>query len=215
MPHRRQRLLVAISLSLCLLQAHAQSPADSATPASAQARHALQWVLERDDHGRRPFAIVDKRSARIHVYAASGSPLGSSPVLLGLTPGDQGLSAPLGGRDPQSLTPAERTTPAGRFETLPGRNLKGEAIVWLDYAAALAIHRLRPAPAHERREDRMRSSRPEDHRISLGCVFVPVAFYEQIVAPTLGRAPAVVYILPETHSAATPFRPGETAADTL
>ena len=215
MPHQRQRLLVALCLSVCLLQAHAQSPADTAGPASAQARHALQWVLEHDDHGRRPFAIVDKQSARIHVYAASGSPLGSSPVLLGLTPGDQGLSAPLGGRDPQSLPPTERTTPAGRFETQPGRNLKGEAIVWLDYAAALAIHRLRPAPAHERREQRMHSARPEDHRISLGCVVVPVAFYEQVVAPTLGRAPAVVYILPETRSAATPFGPGEAAADAL
>jgi hypothetical protein len=204
MPYRRQHLLVAISLALCLLQARAQT-SDDAAPLSAQARDALTWVLEHEDHQRRPFAIVDKRYARIHVYAGSGVALGSAPVLLGLTPGDQGLSAPLDGRDPQSLALAERTTPAGRFATQPGRNLKGEAIVWLDYAAALAIHRLRPAPAHERREQRMQSARVEDRRISLGCVVVPVAFYEQVVGPALGHVPAVVYILPEAEASTPAF----------
>jgi hypothetical protein len=208
MPLRRQFLLVAFSLTLCLARAHAQ-PATADAPASADVRDALQWVLEHDDHQRRPFAIVDKKSARIHVYAGTGTPIGSTPVLLGVTPGDHGLSAPLGGRDPQSLPAAERTTPAGRFETQPGRNLKGEAIVWLDYAAALAIHRLRPAAAREQREQRIQSMRPDDHRISLGCVVVPVAFYEQVVAPTLGSRPAVVYILPEMGPVATLFARSE------
>lgn len=211
MPHRRQRLLVAISLAVCLLQARAQTSGDAAR-LSAQARDALTWVLELGDHEGRPFAIVDKRSARIHVYTGTGVALGSAPVLLGLTPGDQGLSAPLGGRDPQSLAFAERTTPAGRFATQPGRNLKGEAIVWLDYAAALAIHRLRPTPAHERREQRMQSARVEDRRISLGCVVVPVAFYEQVVGPTLGHVPAVVYILPEADASTPLFARAAAAA---
>jgi len=206
MPFRRQRPLVALSLLLCLAFARAQAPADvDGAGASHDARDALQWVLERGDHGQRPFAIVDKKAARIHVYAASGSPLGDAPVLLGQTPGDDGLAAPLGSRDPRSLTVAERTTPAGRFEAQPGRNLQGEAIVWLDYGAALAIHRLRPAPAAQRREQRMRSTRADDHRISLGCVVVPVAFYEQVVAPTLGSQPAVVYILPESRAVASLF----------
>jgi hypothetical protein len=208
MPVRHQRLLVAISLVLCAALARAQSPA----VASADAQVALQWVLDIDDHQGRPFAIVDKKAARIHVYAASGAPLGTSPVLLGSAPGDQGLAAPLQGRDPRSLTPAERTTPAGRFETQPGRNLQGEAIVWLDYGAALAIHRLRPAPARERREQRLVSPSPEDHRISLGCVVVPVAFYEQVIAPTLGRERAVVYVLPESRSVASIFAVDEAAA---
>jgi hypothetical protein len=205
MPSRRQRPLVAISLVLCLAAAGAGASADVPAGPSADARLALQWVLERDDHRQRPFAIVDKKAARIHVYAASGAPLGDAPVLLGATPGDSGLDAPLGTRDPRRLTAAERTTPAGRFEAQPGRNLQGEAIVWLDYGAALAIHRLRPAPAHQQRELRMRSARVDDHRISLGCVVVPVAFYEQVVAPTLGRQPAVVYILPESRSVTSMF----------
>ena len=32
----------------------------------------------------------------------------------------------------------------GRFASAPGRNDKGEAIVWVDYDASFAIHRLRP-----------------------------------------------------------------------
>ena len=31
----------------------------------------------------------------------------------------------------------------------------------------------------------------------IGCVVVPVAFYEQVVAPVLGHQRAVVYVLPE------------------
>lgn len=216
MPVRRQRLLVAISFALhfawCAALAQAQPPIESHAPASADAEVALRWVLDVEDHQGRPFAIVDKKAARIHVFAASGAPLGTAPVLLGSAPGDQGLAAPLQGRDPRSLTSAERTTPAGRFETQPGRNLQGEAIVWLDYGAALAIHRLRPAPAHERREQRLASPVPEDHRISLGCVVVPVAFYEQVIAPTLGRERAIVYILPESRSVASIFADDEAAA---
>jgi len=82
---------------------------------------------------------------------------------------------------------------------LPGRNDKGEDIVWIDYAASLAIHRLRPAAASERRPARLASPRTDDNRISAGCIIVPVAFYEAVVARTLGRGPSTVYVLPETR----------------
>jgi hypothetical protein len=45
----------------------------------------------------------------------------------------------------------------------------------------------------------MASASPEDNRISLGCVVVPVAFYENTVSPLLGKSRSVVYILPETR----------------
>jgi hypothetical protein len=134
----------------------------------------MRWVLQRADPRGRPFAIVDKKSARIHVFEAKGARIGESPVLLGLALGDRDPTRPLGGRSPASLAPAERTTPAGRFDSEPGINDKGEAIVWIDYDAALAIHRLRPAPAHERRPQRLASPEPAKHRISHGCVVVPV-----------------------------------------
>lgn len=181
---------------------HATPPETSAAPQrvadglSADASHLVTWVRDTAENQGRPFAVVDKREARIHVFDASGRPAGDSAVLLGQTPGDLGFD--LADRHPYSLPPIERTTPAGRFVSRPGHNDKGEAVVWFDYAAALAIHRLRPAPPAQRRAQRLDSPTPDDNRISLGCVIVPEAFYDAVVAPLLGRQRGVVYVLPES-----------------
>ena len=137
-------------------------------------------------------------TTRVYVFDAAGRLSGASNALLGLTPGDTAV-ADIAQRRPASLMPHERSTPAGRFESQPGHNDKGEAIVWVDYAASLAIHRLRPAAASERRAERLASATPDDNRISLGCIVVPVAFYEAVVEPSLGRQRGVVYVLPETR----------------
>lgn len=149
----------------------------------------------------RPFAVVDKQAATLAVYAADGRLLGSASALLGLTPGD--AQAPGSrGKAPEALSLQERTTPAGRFEAQPGHNIHGERIVWIDYEASLAIHRLRPAPAHERRPQRLASANPREHRITLGCVVVDPAFFDGVVLPSLGSgAGGLVYILPERGSA--------------
>ena len=191
----RIRLLLAACGWLCTAACQA-APDFAAERVSADAHYAATWVLAGEDHQGRPFAVVDKRDARIYVFAADGRLVGASAVLLGVAPGDFSVGA---GRAPSSLSLAERTTPAGRFAARPGRNDKGEDIVWIDYAASLAIHRLRPAPAHERRPARLASPTPEDNRISAGCVVVSVAFYENVVAPTLGAGRSVVYVLPESH----------------
>jgi hypothetical protein len=169
-------------------------------PLAADAQRAVRWVMRQADHRGRPFAIVDKKQARIHVFEPSGTLVGASVVLIGLTPGDRDAVANLGDRGIASLSPAERTTPAGRFDSEPGHNDKGEAIVWFDYDAALAIHRLRPAPAQERRPQRLASADPAERRITYGCVVVPLAFFEDVIAPTLGRRRGVVYVLPEQGS---------------
>lgn len=167
-------------------------------PVSDDARYAADWVLAGADHQGRPFAVVDKRDARLYVFRSDGRLVGATAALLGLAAGD--FSAPgIAYRSPASLGPAERTTPAGRFVSQPGHNDKGEDIVWVDYDASLAIHRLRPAPAHERRAERLASPASDDNRISFGCIVVPVVFYESVVAPTLGRHRGVVYVLPETR----------------
>jgi len=101
---------------------------------------------------------------------------------------------------PSRIPVADRTTPAGRFASEPGRNLAGEDVVWVDYDAGIAIHRLRPAAAHQARPERMASAGADDNRISAGCVVVPVAFYEEKVKPVLGRQRGVVYVLPEMRS---------------
>ena len=167
--------------------------------ASDDTKQALQWVLQTADNRSLPFAVVDKKTARIFVFEADGQLRGASPALLGLSPGDGGLVS-LVNRPLSSLTAAERTTPAGRFASEPGHNLTGEAIVWIDYAAQLAIHRLRPADPRERRAERLASAAADDNRITLGCVVVPVGFYESVVAPSLGKSRGVVYVLPETEN---------------
>ena len=171
--------------------------------ASPDARQVAQWALAGDAAGQ-PFAVVDKTGAMVFVFAAGGRLAGASPVLLGLAPGDDGIAG-VGSRPLGAIAPHERITPAGRFATEPGRNLTGEPVVWFDYDEGLAIHRLRPAPAGEKRAARLASPTPDDNRISLGCVIVPVAFFENVVMPVLGQRRGVVYVLPETTSAAERF----------
>jgi hypothetical protein len=171
---------------------------DPLSSASEDTRHTLKWVLESGDNRKMPFAIVDKKAAQIWVLQGDGQLRGASPVLLGLTPGDAGVPG-MAQRPVSSLSVQERTTPAGRFAAAPGHNLQGEAIVWFDYAAKLAIHRLRPAPALERRPERLASATPDDNRISLGCVVVPADFYDAVIDPVLGKRYGVVYVLPESQ----------------
>ena len=199
MSRRAPALLAAAAVSLCLQSpfGHAE-PLDAGLRLSNDARYAANRVIAVGEHQGRPFAIVDKREARLYMFEASGRLAGDSAVLIGETVGDT-EPASLAARAPASLGPGERTTPAGRFASVPGHNDKGEAVVWFDHAAGLAIHRLRPAPAQQRREARLESPEPDDNRISLGCIVVPVVFYDAVVAPRLGRQPGVVYVLPETQ----------------
>jgi len=168
---------------------------------SADARYVAQLATAGADAAGRPFLIVDKKAARLFVFAAGGKLLAATPVLLGAHPGDH--SVPGVGDRAQTgvLAPEDRTTPAGRFVSQPGRNLEGEHVIWIDYGAALAIHRLRPGRAHQVRAARLEGSAAQDRRVSLGCIVVPVAFYLQVIEPLLGQRQGVVYVLPETQSA--------------
>lgn len=171
---------------------------------SGEAREVLDWVRASGDNAELPFALVDKRSAVVHVFDAGGAWQGSSAVLLGLAHGDHSVPG-IGERPMAQIAPHERTTPAGRFVSEPGQNLQGEDIVWLDYDDAVSMHRVRPTKASERRLQRLASATVSDNRISYGCINVPVAFYERLVAPTFGQHAGVVYVLPETQPAAAFF----------
>jgi hypothetical protein len=178
-------------LVLCLL-----APAAHAAAADAGANLARAVVASRD-HGRRPFAVVDKQTATLSVYRADGRLVGKSAALIGAAVGDR--SAPGVGERTQTgrLRPGDRTTAAGRFVSEPGRNLGGEPVVWIDYDNALAIHRLRAGPTHTLRAQRLASADAGKRRVSAGCVVVPVDFFKAVVEPTLGRGAAVVYVVPE------------------
>ena len=172
--------------------------------ASPATRQLVRWATETGDHQAMPFAVIDKPAARIHVFSARGQWLGSAPVLLGAALGDR--SAPdIGQRPLSQIRPQERTTPAGRFVTEPGRNLRGEDIVWIDYETAVSLHRVRSVHATERRLQRLASPGVRDKRISYGCVNAPEAFYNQFIAPLFGHTHGVAYVLPDTESFATIF----------
>ena len=168
---------------------------------TAEARDMAQWILRTRDAGGLPFLVVDKKAAQLYVFNPDGRMTAATPVLLGAARGDEGV--PGAGEHAQSgtLPFEERTTPAGRFLTHPGRNSEGEAVIWFDYEAALAIHRLRPGRAHAIRAARLEKSEPSERRVSLGCVVVPVKFYLGVIEPLLGRRAGVVYVLPETYAA--------------
>jgi hypothetical protein len=160
----------------------------------------------------RPYAIVDKPTATLIVYRADGRRAGVTPVLLGRALGDDTLPGTGERTAAGRLQERDRTTPAGGFVSEPGRNLDGEAIVWLDYDNALAIHRLRPGEAQEARLQRLASPHVMQRRVSAGCVVVPVGFYEAVVEPLLGRSRGWVVITREDGSWQEPAAPSFASA---
>ncbi len=189
--------------------------------ASDEARETANWAVYSGDTQGMPFVIVDKKHATVHVFSRDGKLQGSTPVLLGSAIGDDSVHG-IGEREISDIKPHERTTPSGRFVTTPGRNSFNEDIVWVDYDAAVSMHRVRPKVASERRLERLASATTEDNRISFGCINVPIKFYNAMIHPVLGTARGVVYVLPETRTAreefgsyAVPDLPGvSTAAQT-
>lgn len=174
----------------------AAAPAGAA-PLTPDARQLHDWVVEAGDHHGKPFAIVDKKAARIYVFDGTGRMQGASSVLLGQAPGDD-IAPDVGEHTQQGVVPfQERTTPAGRFAAKPGVNASGEQVIWVDWDSAFAIHRLRPGRSLREREQRLASTDPAEHRASYGCVVVPVKFYTEVVQRWLGRGRAMVYVMRE------------------
>jgi len=196
----RHLLLLCLTLGLtspfALESAQATRPATQRLSAAA-AEFGARLSADGDALGR-PFAVVDKNAAQLVVFRADGSLAGSSDVLVGRDKGDDTVPGVGERTQSRTLRPGDATTPAGRFESWPGRNLSGEAVVWVDYAAAFAIHRLRPGAGQVERLRRLASPSPLDNRSSAGCVVVPVAFYDSVVQPLLGTQRGVVYVLPES-----------------
>ena len=180
-----------------------QPRADSLdVPISGDARRVEEWVLRSGDNHRSPFMIVDKANARMFIFAPNGALMGDAPVLLGLARGDD--SPPGIGNQPlASIRPADRITPAGRFEAAFGRNLAGQDILWVDYLAAISVHRasdLKPGLSVASRLARLASATPADNRISHGCINVSDAVFDHMIRPAFAGGSGVVYVLPETRS---------------
>lgn len=214
--NRIGKALAALAMAAFCLAAQA-APSSSASPApagaSADTRYVVQWVQAARDNEGMPYAVVDKKAATLYVFDAAGRLVGSSTALLGAAPGDHTVPG-VGAKHPKDLLPHELTTPAGRFVSEPGRNLDGEAVVWVDYDSGFAIHRVRAGASEAGRQRKLATPTPADNRASLGCVVVPVAFYEGVVQRVFGQRRAVVYVLPETRPVQALFGP-EAAAEAM
>ena len=162
-----------------------------------QVHEMRQWALASRDNAAQPFVVLDKQGARLWLFDGDGLPLGDTPVLLGAAKGDHSVPG-IGERPIQKILPHERTTPAGRFLAEAGHNADGDDIFWVDYDAAVSMHRVRANVPAERRLQRLASPTPADNRISYGCINVPVAFYNHQLKPTLLGRRGVIYVLPET-----------------
>ena len=182
-----------------------------AIPASADARHVADWVADSGDNAGHYFVIVDKRQATVHVFDMQARLRGSTPVLLGAARGDHSVAG-IGSRPIADVRPEERTTPAGRFVAERGRNMLGEDVIWIDYDAAVTMHRVRAIEPKERRLERLATPSADDNRISYGCINVPVDFYETHIGPTFAGRRAVVYVLPEDRSVQQVFGSYDVAA---
>ena len=172
--------------------------------ASRDARQVADWVVDSGDNLAMPFVIVDKVNARIFVFDAGGRIRGAAPALLGSARGDYSVPG-IGERELSDMRPEDRTTPAGRFVAALGRNFRGEDVLWVDYDAAVSLHRVITSNPKERRLHRLATPTPNDNRISYGCINVPVAFYEMVVSPAFTGTQGIVYVLPETRPAREVF----------
>jgi hypothetical protein len=168
----------------------------SAHEPSAAATGLIATIQALRDNKGLPYVVVDKHEARVFVFDGRGALVATTAALLGLARGDHSVPG-IGDRPLAQIRPEERTTPAGRFAAEAGRNATGEHVIWIDYDAALSLHRLRDDP-RQRLHQRLVSPTPRDNRASYGCVTVPVAFYEKVIRPTFAAGRGVVYILPET-----------------
>lgn len=176
----------------------------SPTPLSASARALVHHVVRSNDHHGAPFLVLDKRAARVWVFDAAAQLIDSAPVLLGAGIGDH--TAPgVGDRPLAQIKLADRTTPAGRFVIEPGRNHRGDDILWIDYDSAVSMHRVRSVNAGERRLQRLASTSAADNRISYGCINVPVAFFDRALRRFFTTPQGIAYVLPETRPVASVF----------
>ena len=166
---------------------------------SEDARMVANWVVATRDHQQHAFVIIDKKDARVYVFSPEGRLKDSAPALLGEARGDDSFPG-IGDKPLSAVKPEEKTTPAGRFVAEPGKNSNNEDIIWVDYDAAVSMHRIRPMVARERRLERLATLTTDDNRISFGCVNLPVTFYENVLSPTVHQQGAIVYVLPETKS---------------
>lgn len=168
---------------------------------SPDARHMANWVAASGDNKSMSFVIVDKKDAKVYIFDPHGQLQAGAPALLGSAIGDDTVPG-IGDKPLAQVLPEEKTTPAGRFIAEVGSSTRGEDVVWVDYDAAVSMHRVLKVPE---RLKNLASPTNEDNRMSFGCINLPPEFYENVLRPTVDHGGAVIYVLPETRPLAATF----------
>lgn len=166
--------------------------------ASDATRRVAEWVVANSDNRGLPFVIIDKIDAKVFVFDSVGHLRGASFVLLGKARGDESVVG-IGSRKLSTIRPEERTTPAGRFVAVLGHDFQQD-ILWIDYDAALSLHRVVTGNPGDHRLERLATTSTLDKRISYGCINVPVRFYDDVVRKAFTGTRGIVYILPEVRT---------------
>jgi lipoprotein-anchoring transpeptidase ErfK/SrfK len=161
--------------------------------------HVANWVSYSRNNNKKAIVLIDKKLAQLYVFDPRGKLKSSTPILLGKAVGDHTVPG-IGTKPMSQIKEDEKTTPAGRFLARPGRNSRGEDIIWIDYNASVSMHRLRKVSEAERRAERIATPEASDNRISYGCVNVPATFYNGVLKPAVSKYGAFVYVLPETRA---------------
>lgn len=179
------------------------APLDRLLSASPEVQSVAQWVGTSHDNAGLPFLVVDKVNARVYAFNPSAQLKATAPILLGMGRGDVMLvpnDAPM-----SAIPPAKRITPAGRYRSWLLKDSHGKQVLSIDYDAAISMHIVVPGTPAEKRAARLASATPDDNRVSFGCINVPPGFFNEIVSPDFTPAKGIVYVLPETRSAAQLF----------
>jgi len=171
---------------------HAQFGDETPSP---DVRQMANWVATSHDNKQMSFVIVDKKDAKVYVFDPAAQLKAAAPALMGSAIGDDTVPG-IGDKPLAQVLPEEKTTPAGRFIAEVGESsTRGEDVVWVDYDAAVSMHRVLKVPA---RLASLASPSIEDNRMSFGCINLPARFYEDVLRPAADRG-AVIYVLPETR----------------
>ena len=209
--------MLATGLSWGLVQPVLAQSAAASSPASGkradfrdaivspQVRHIADWAVHSGDHQRLPFIVVDKINASAVAFDAAGRLIRTTSVLLGIGVGDT-FPPGVAQMEMHETKPWQRITPAGRFFAEEDRDLKGQKVLWVDYDAGIAIHKLPTKRTWQRRHERIVSPDPAEHRITYGCINVPAAFYEAVVRAHFRSKGGVVYVLPDTAPMTSVFK---------
>jgi hypothetical protein len=168
---------------------------------SPDARHMANWVATSGDNQSMSFVIVDKKDAKVYLFDRQARLKAATPALLGSAIGDDTVPG-IGDRPLAQVLPEEKTTPAGRFIAEVGSSTRGEDVVWVDYDAAVSMHRVLKVPE---RLKSLASPTKDDNRMSFGCINLPAEFYENVLRPAVDHGGAVIYVLPETRPLGATF----------